>query len=219
MFLLGAGFGKDVGVGAAIGYATVDSSVLANLSAIVVAPTVNVGATVMDPTTGSHRGRTVNIQSIAGGGALYFGGDACWRREPSSNAVTAEVGGSRFRDRSGNAPMVNVDIRYDNSTPKRADARAPRSASLRRRCIGRRPLENASSTSPLITSKHHNQRTNQGERAFATAGCCRLRSIANIRRHRRPAPRISCDRDRRVRRSRRKIGVAASVTTSERYAT
>jgi len=114
MFLLGAGFGKNVGVGAAIGYATVDSSVLANLSAIVVAPTVNVGATVMDPTGGSHPGRTVNIQSVAGGGALYFGGDAAVASGYVGNTVNAEVGGS-ISGPTGNAPVVNV-VANDTST-------------------------------------------------------------------------------------------------------
>ena len=76
MFLLGAGFGKNAGVGAAVGFASVGSNVLANLNPVTaVAPSINVLATVQDASGGSHPGRTVDIQSIAGGGALYFGGE------------------------------------------------------------------------------------------------------------------------------------------------
>ena len=70
MFLLGAGFGKDVGVGAAIGYTNVSSSVLANLNAMVVAPIVSVQAVVQDATTGPYAGKTIDTESTAGGLAL-----------------------------------------------------------------------------------------------------------------------------------------------------
>ena len=94
LFLLGAGFGKNAGVGAGIGYTIVDSSVLANLSASVTAPTVSVSAAVSDPTTGAYAGKTVDSTAIAGGLALYFGADAAVAIGNVGNTVTAELGGS-----------------------------------------------------------------------------------------------------------------------------
>jgi hypothetical protein len=94
MFLLGAGFGKDVGVGAGIGYTNVSSSVLANLNAIVVAPSVSVMAAVQDATTGPYAGKTIDSQAVAGGLALYFGADAAVAVGNVTNTVTAELGGS-----------------------------------------------------------------------------------------------------------------------------
>ncbi|MBR1266082.1 leukotoxin LktA family filamentous adhesin [Bradyrhizobium sp. AUGA SZCCT0222] len=93
-FLLGAGFGKNVGIGAGIGYTTVNSSVLANLSAIVSAPTVSVAAVVKDATTGPYAGKTVDTESIAGGLSLYFGAQAAVAVGNVSNTVTAQLGGT-----------------------------------------------------------------------------------------------------------------------------
>ena len=94
MYLLGAGFGKNVGIGAGIGYTSVDSSVLANLSAIVSAPSVSVAAQVKDASTGPYGGQTINTEAIAGGAALYFGADAAVAVGNVANSVTAELGGS-----------------------------------------------------------------------------------------------------------------------------
>ncbi|MET4326721.1 hypothetical protein ABIB80_002547 [Bradyrhizobium sp. i1.15.2] len=94
MFLLGAGFAKNVGIGAGIGYTSVDSSVLANLSAIVSAPSVTVGARVKDADTGPYSGKTVDSEAIAGGAALYFGADAAVAVGNVANTVTAQLGGS-----------------------------------------------------------------------------------------------------------------------------
>ncbi len=93
MYLLGAGFGKDVGVGAGIGYTSVSSSVLANLSAVVSAPTVNVAAQVKDADTGPYSGKTIDTEAIAGGAALYFGADAAVAVGNVANTVTAQLGG------------------------------------------------------------------------------------------------------------------------------
>jgi hypothetical protein len=93
-FLLGAGFGKNVGVGAGIGYTTINSSVLANLSAIVSAPTVSVAAIVKDATTGPYAGKTVDTEAIAGGLSLYFGAQASVAVGNVSNTVTAQLGGT-----------------------------------------------------------------------------------------------------------------------------
>ncbi|WP_049823998.1 leukotoxin LktA family filamentous adhesin, partial [Bradyrhizobium sp. WSM2254] len=127
MFLLGAGFGKNAGVGAAIGFATVNSSVLANLNAIAVAPTVNVLATVQDPTGGSHPGRTIDIQAVAGGGGLYFGGDAAVAVGTVANTVTAEIGG-QIADTASNlgyngtaaVSATTVNVSANDSTSQRA---------------------------------------------------------------------------------------------------
>ena len=94
MFLLGAGFGKNVGIGAGIGYTSVNSSVLANLSAIVAAPSVTVAARVKDADTGPYSGKTVDSEAIAGGAALYFGADAAVAVGNVANTVTAQLGGS-----------------------------------------------------------------------------------------------------------------------------
>ncbi|KJC41165.1 leukotoxin LktA family filamentous adhesin [Bradyrhizobium sp. LTSP857] len=94
MYLLGAGFGKNVGIGAGIGYTSVDSSVLANLSAIVSAPSVTVAAQVKDAGTGPYAGKTIDSEAIAGGAALYFGADAAVAVGNVANTVTAQLGGS-----------------------------------------------------------------------------------------------------------------------------
>ncbi|MET4273159.1 MULTISPECIES: leukotoxin LktA family filamentous adhesin [unclassified Bradyrhizobium] len=94
MFLLGAGFGKNIGIGAGIGYTSVNSSVLANLSAIVAAPSVTVAARVKDADTGPYSGKTVDSEAIAGGAALYFGADAAVAVGNVANTVTAQLGGS-----------------------------------------------------------------------------------------------------------------------------
>ncbi len=94
MYLLGAGFGKNVGIGAGIGYTSVDSSVLANLSAVVSAPSVTVAAQVKDASTGPYGGQTINTEAIAGGAALYFGADAAVAVGNVANSVTAQLGGS-----------------------------------------------------------------------------------------------------------------------------
>ncbi|WP_426609924.1 leukotoxin LktA family filamentous adhesin [Bradyrhizobium sp. McL0616] len=93
MFLFGAGFGKNVGIGAGIGYTSVDSSVLANLSAVVSAPSVTVAAQVKDATTGLYSGKTIDSEAIAGGAGLYFGADAAVAVGNVANSVTAQVGG------------------------------------------------------------------------------------------------------------------------------
>lgn len=94
MFLLGAGFAKNLGIGAGIGYTSVNSSVLANLSAIVAAPSVTVAARVKDADTGPYSGKTVDSEAIAGGAALYFGADAAVAVGNVANTVTAQLGGS-----------------------------------------------------------------------------------------------------------------------------
>ncbi|UVO26329.1 leukotoxin LktA family filamentous adhesin [Bradyrhizobium arachidis] len=94
MYLLGAGFAKNVGIGAGIGYTSVNSSVLANLSAIVSAPTVNVAALVKDANTGPYAGKTIDTEAIAGGAALYFGAQAAVAVGNVTNTVTAQLGGS-----------------------------------------------------------------------------------------------------------------------------
>src|SRR6185312_6861555 len=104
MFLLGAGIGGNVGVGAAIGYTNVDSSVLANLNAITTASAVSVVATVKD----GSGGKTIDVQSIAGGGALYFGASAAVAVSSVGNAVTAELGGQVQAPTGGTDPIVLV---------------------------------------------------------------------------------------------------------------
>ena len=94
MYLLGAGFGKNVGIGAGIGYTSVNSRVTANLSSAVTAPSVMVAAVVKDAGTGPYAGQTINTEAIAGGAALYFGADAAVAVGNVSNHVTAELGGS-----------------------------------------------------------------------------------------------------------------------------
>ncbi|WP_441235065.1 leukotoxin LktA family filamentous adhesin [Bradyrhizobium sp. 930_D9_N1_4] len=93
MYLLGAGFAKNVGIGAGIGYTSVNSSVLANLSAIVSAPSVAVAAVVKDATTGPYAGKTIDTEAIAGGAALYFGAQAAVAVGNVTNTVTAQIGG------------------------------------------------------------------------------------------------------------------------------
>lgn len=93
MYLLGAGFAKNVGIGAGIGYTSVNSSVLANLSAIVSAPSVTVAAVVKDASTGPYGGKTIDTEAIAGGAALYFGAQAAVAVGNVANTVTAQLGG------------------------------------------------------------------------------------------------------------------------------
>lgn len=93
MYLLGAGFAKNVGIGAGIGYTSVNSSVLANLSAIVSAPSVTVAAVVKDANTGPYAGKTIDTEAIAGGAALYFGAQAAVAFGNVANTVTAQLGG------------------------------------------------------------------------------------------------------------------------------
>ena len=61
-FVLGAGFGKNAGVGAGIAYVSVDSTVLANLSAIVTTPTINVTAAAGDAGSGPTRQHHVDCR-------------------------------------------------------------------------------------------------------------------------------------------------------------
>ncbi|MDD1526699.1 leukotoxin LktA family filamentous adhesin [Bradyrhizobium sp. WBOS7] len=93
MYLLGAGFAKNAGIGAGIGYTSVNSSVLANLSAIVSAPSVTVAAVVKDASTGPYAGKTIDTEAIAGGAALYFGAQAAVAFGNVANTVTAQLGG------------------------------------------------------------------------------------------------------------------------------
>ncbi len=109
MYLLGAGFAKNVGIGAGIGYTSVNSTVLANLSdygrngsgvlvaadtpLAVSAPIVTVAAVVKDATTGPYAGKTIDTEAIAGGAALYFGADAAVAVGNVSNSVVAMLGG------------------------------------------------------------------------------------------------------------------------------
>lgn len=93
MYLLGAGFAKNVGIGAGIGYTSVNSSVLANLTAIVSAPSVTVAAVVKDASTGPYAGKTIDTEAIAGGAALYFGAQAAVAFGNVANTVTAQLGG------------------------------------------------------------------------------------------------------------------------------
>ncbi|WP_456617783.1 leukotoxin LktA family filamentous adhesin [Bradyrhizobium sp. P5_C12] len=109
MYLLGAGFAKNVGIGAGIGYTSVNSTVLANLSdygrngsgalvaadtpLAVSAPIVTVAAVVKDATTGPYAGKTIDTEAIAGGAALYFGADAAVAIGNVSNSVVALLGG------------------------------------------------------------------------------------------------------------------------------
>ncbi|GMO97067.1 leukotoxin LktA family filamentous adhesin [Bradyrhizobium sp. TM239] len=109
MYLLGAGFAKNVGIGAGIGYTSVNSTVLANLSdygrngsgvlvaadtpLAVSAPIVTVAAVVKDATTGPYAGKTVDTEAIAGGAALYFGAQAAVAVGNVSNSVVALLGG------------------------------------------------------------------------------------------------------------------------------
>ncbi|SEM47998.1 leukotoxin LktA family filamentous adhesin [Bradyrhizobium sp. OK095] len=109
MYLLGAGFAKNVGIGAGIGYTSVNSTVLANLSGygrngsgvleaadtplVVSAPSVTVAAVVKDASTGPYAGKTIDTEAIAGGAALYFGADAAVAVGNVSNSVVALLGG------------------------------------------------------------------------------------------------------------------------------
>ncbi|WLB51391.1 leukotoxin LktA family filamentous adhesin [Bradyrhizobium japonicum] len=109
MYLLGAGFAKNVGIGAGIGYTSVNSTVLANLSdygrngsgvlvaadtpLAVTAPVVTVAAVVKDATTGPYAGKTIDTEAIAGGAALYFGAQAAVAVGNVSNSVVAMLGG------------------------------------------------------------------------------------------------------------------------------
>ncbi|WP_375309886.1 leukotoxin LktA family filamentous adhesin [Bradyrhizobium sp. A5] len=93
MYLLGAGFAKNVGIGAGIGYTSVKSYVLADLTANVTAPSVTVAAVVKDATTGPYAGKTIDTEAIAGGAALYFGADAAVAIGNVANDVTAQLGG------------------------------------------------------------------------------------------------------------------------------
>ncbi|MBR0816923.1 leukotoxin LktA family filamentous adhesin [Bradyrhizobium liaoningense] len=109
MYLLGAGFAKNVGIGAGIGYTSVNSTVLANLSdygrdgsgvlvaadtrLAVTAPVVTVAAVVKDAATGPYAGKTIDTEAIAGGAALYFGAQAAVAVGNVSNSVVALLGG------------------------------------------------------------------------------------------------------------------------------
>lgn len=109
MYLLGAGFAKNVGIGAGIGYTSVNSTVFANVSdygrngsgvlvaadtpLAVTAPAVNVVAIVKDATTGPYSGKTIDTEAIAGGAALYFGAQAAVAVGNVSNSVVAQLGG------------------------------------------------------------------------------------------------------------------------------
>ncbi|MCS3725067.1 leukotoxin LktA family filamentous adhesin [Bradyrhizobium betae] len=93
MYLLGAGFAKNVGIGAGIGYTSVKSYVLADLTANVTAPSVTVAAVVKDASTGPYAGKTIDTEAIAGGAALYFGADAAVAIGNVANDVTARLGG------------------------------------------------------------------------------------------------------------------------------
>lgn len=93
MYLLGAGFAKNVGIGAGIGYTSVKSYVLADLTANVTAPSVTVAAVVKDASTGPYAGKTIDTEAIAGGAALYFGADAAVAIGNVANDVTAQLGG------------------------------------------------------------------------------------------------------------------------------
>ncbi|MBB4256287.1 leukotoxin LktA family filamentous adhesin [Bradyrhizobium sp. CIR3A] len=110
MYLLGAGFAKNVGIGAGIGYTSVNSTVLANLSdygrngsgvlvaadtpLAVVAPSISVAAVVQDANTGPYSGKTIDTEAIAGGAALYFGAQAAVAVGNVTNTVTALLGGN-----------------------------------------------------------------------------------------------------------------------------
>ncbi|WP_063195857.1 leukotoxin LktA family filamentous adhesin [Bradyrhizobium sp. AT1] len=110
MYLLGAGFAKNVGIGAGIGYTSVNSTVVANLSdygrngsgvlvaadtpLAVVAPSVSVAAVVKDANTGPYAGKTIDTEAIAGGAALYFGAQAAVAVGNVTNTVTALLGGN-----------------------------------------------------------------------------------------------------------------------------
>ncbi|MHC4048420.1 leukotoxin LktA family filamentous adhesin [Bradyrhizobium sp. 25ACV] len=109
MYLLGAGFAKNVGIGAGIGYTSVNSTVLANLSdygrngsgvlvaadtpLAVTAPIVTVAALVKDASDGPYAGKTIDTEAIAGGAALYFGAQAAVAVGNVSNSVVALLGG------------------------------------------------------------------------------------------------------------------------------
>ncbi|WLA68165.1 leukotoxin LktA family filamentous adhesin [Bradyrhizobium diazoefficiens] len=109
MYLLGAGFAKNLGIGAGIGYTSVNSTVVANLSdygrngagvlvaadtpLAVAAPAVNVLAVVKDATDGPYAGKTIDTEAIAGGAALYFGAQASVAVGNVSNTVVALLGG------------------------------------------------------------------------------------------------------------------------------
>ncbi|PIT02591.1 hypothetical protein TSA1_18875 [Bradyrhizobium nitroreducens] len=109
MYLLGAGFAKNLGIGAGIGYTSVNSTVLANLSdygrngsGVLVAadtplavssPSVTVTAVVKDANTGPYSGKTIDTEAIAGGAALYFGAQAAVAVGNVSNSVVALLGG------------------------------------------------------------------------------------------------------------------------------
>ncbi|WP_298241882.1 leukotoxin LktA family filamentous adhesin [uncultured Bradyrhizobium sp.] len=110
MYLLGAGFAKNVGIGAGIGYTSVNSTVVANLSdygrdgsgvlvaadtpLAVTAPSISVAAVVQDASTGPYGGKTIDTEAIAGGAALYFGAQAAVAVGNVTNTVTALLGGN-----------------------------------------------------------------------------------------------------------------------------
>ncbi len=89
-FLLGAGFGKNVGVGAAIGYTTVNSSVLAKIDANV---SGQHGQRRRYREGCHHRAARPWTPTTAGGGGLYFGAQASVAVGNVSNTVTAQLGG------------------------------------------------------------------------------------------------------------------------------
>ncbi|PDT90960.1 leukotoxin LktA family filamentous adhesin [Bradyrhizobium sp. Y36] len=109
MYLLGAGFAKNLGIGAGIGYTSVNSTVFANLSdygrngagnlvaadtpLVASAPAVNVTAIVKDATDGPYAGKTIDTEAIAGGAGLYFGAQAAVAVGNVSNTVVATLGG------------------------------------------------------------------------------------------------------------------------------
>ncbi|WBL81227.1 leukotoxin LktA family filamentous adhesin [Bradyrhizobium xenonodulans] len=125
MYLLGAGFAKNVGIGAGIGYTSVNSTVLANLSdygrngsgvlvaadtpLAVSAPSVAVAAVVKDATTGPYAGKTIDTEAIAGGAALYFGADAAVAVGNVTNTVTALLGGQITGTGGNGAAVMALD--------------------------------------------------------------------------------------------------------------
>ncbi|WP_245502187.1 leukotoxin LktA family filamentous adhesin [Bradyrhizobium betae] len=125
MYLLGAGFAKNVGIGAGIGYTSVNSTVLANVSdygrngsgvlmaantpLAVSAPSVAVAAVVKDATTGPYAGKTIDTEAIAGGAALYFGAQAAVAVGNVANTVTALLGGQITGTGGNGAAVMALD--------------------------------------------------------------------------------------------------------------
>ena len=107
-FLLGAGFGKNVGIGAGIGWTSVNSSVLANLSAIVSAPDrQRRGCRARMPRPGLTRARPSTPRPSPAALALYFGAQAAVAVGNVSNTVTAQLGGT-VTGTGGNGVQVSA---------------------------------------------------------------------------------------------------------------